>query len=472
MLLLLVNVIGRIFHQAGVRPRQTAVLHGGTGIDYAGLGERVLQRAEMYPAPPAGRTLRWGLTGPEGPDWLVESLAVIHAGHCLVPVSPDYHGPALDAFIRSAGLAGITHPGNGDYQRRPLPLVDPASAQVPEDEFHAMAPAFLRFSSGTTGRRKGVVLGHDTISRRIDDANTALQIGPTDRVLWLMPMAHHYVVSILLYLVHGATILIPRRGEEDSLAEMAARATVMYADPAHYRDLCGVMEKRGSAGTALRLAISTATGLDAEAAARFLAATGVPLTQAYGVIEAGLPAVNLATASAKPAAIGRPVGACRLTLVDESGKPVDGRITGHPAELHIHAPGLFDAYLNPWTPARALAGPHGFATGDLARVDADGDYFIVGRRANRIERGGQKFFCEEVEAALNRHPAIRESRVLWDGAAGELRAELVLVDPVRPPSTDDLRAFAGLYLQDLEIPDRFDSVERLPKTPTGKIQRW
>src|SRR5262249_49873171 len=129
-----------------------------------------------------------------------------------------------------------------------------------ESEFRALDPAYLRFTSGTTSERKGVVLSHARIAERLVAANQALAVGPGDRVLWLLPMAHHFVVSILLYLRFGATILLPASSLARPVLEFAARerATVTYASPFHYsllaKDASGI-------GLDPRLAISTAEGL-------------------------------------------------------------------------------------------------------------------------------------------------------------------------------------------------------------------
>ena len=132
--------------------------------------------------------------------------------------------------------------------------------------FRALRPAYLRFTSGTTAERKGVLLGHDAILARLAAANRGLAIGPGDRVLWLLPMAHHFVVSILLYLRYGATILLPA-GPSRARCSSSRRASarrVLYASPYHYQ-LLG--EGRvGLAPRRVRLAISTAEGLRAEIA--------------------------------------------------------------------------------------------------------------------------------------------------------------------------------------------------------------
>src|SRR5262249_44439303 len=175
---------------------------------------------------------------------------------------------------------------------------------------------------------------------RLAHANTGLAIVPDDRILWLLPMAHHFVVSILLYLRFGATILLPASSLARPVLELAARerATVSYASPFHYSLLA---KDASGTGLDLRLAISTAAGLRAEIAAGFRARFGIALAQALGIIEVGLPVLNAVEAQSKPTALGRPLPAYDVWLRDESGKAVLG--PGSPertGEICIRGPGL------------------------------------------------------------------------------------------------------------------------------------
>lgn len=97
-------------------------------------------------------------------------------------------------------------------------------------------PAFIRFTSGTTGTAKGVVLSHESIHARIHAANERLQLGPRDRVLWLLSLDYHFAVSICAYLTFGAGIVLPRNAFGESLLAAAneQRATLIYGAPAHY----------------------------------------------------------------------------------------------------------------------------------------------------------------------------------------------------------------------------------------------
>jgi long-chain acyl-CoA synthetase len=341
--------------------------------------------------------------------------------------------------------------------------------------FRALEPAYLRFTSGTTSRRKGVILSHARIAERLDAANQGLGIGCDDRIVWLLPMAHHFVVSILLYLRFGATILLPASTLARPVLELASAegATVLYASPFHHQMLA-----RDASGIGLdrvRLAVSTAEGLRAEVAARFRERFGLPLSQALGIIEVGLPVLNREEAERKPLALGRPLPAYEVWLRDERGKPVDG--PGSPertGEICIRGPGQFDAYLSPWTPSGPLLRPDGFRTGDQGWFDADGTLYLAGRRHNRINMAGMKFFCEEVEAVLLRHPGVRECRVFAQPhpRLGEVpAAEIVAVDAGRVPERAELAAHCRAQLPAYKIPRTFRPVPELERTVTGKVRR-
>ena len=391
-----------------------------------------------------------------------------------MPISDDHQGAVFDAFAEHAHLHHVVEQREGGFSFRSFE--DVAAVDGAGDaSFRALRPAYLRFTSGTTARRKGVILGHESIRERLAAANRVLAIGPDDRVLWLLPMAHHFVVSILLYLQSGAAILLPASSIARTVLEFALReaATVLYASPHHYnllsKDVSDLSLKDA------RLVISTAEGLRSEVAERFWKRFGLPVAQALGIIEVGLSVANLSSAAEKPEALGRPLPDYEVWLRGDDGKPV--RSPGLPeesGEICIRGPGLLDAYLEPWLPAREILEPDGFRTGDQGWFDADGDLHLVGRRSNRISMAGMKFFVEEVEAVLDTHPQVRESRVAAREHAhlGEIPvAEIVVTSPDDPPDKRSLTAHCREHLPRYKVPREFQIVPHLDRTATGKVRR-
>ena len=345
------------------------------------------------------------------------------------------------------------------------------SPEFDEAALTALNPALIRFSSGTTGKRKGIILSHETLLARVTAANAGLQIGPGDRVIWMLPMAHHFAVSIILYLLHGATTVLvdSHLGEDVFSALIQNSGTVLYASPFHY-GLLASCESAKPVGS-LRLAVSTAASLPANIAANFLERFSVPLKQALGIIEVGLPIFNDAWAREKPGSIGRPQPGYAMAIRNEEGSEVPSGTVG---SLFIRGPGIADAYLQPWTPQEKILEAGWFRSGDLAQADAEGAVFLAGRTFSVINVGGLKCFPEEVEATLNEYPGILESRVLAQPhpALGMMPvAEIVPREASAPPKTSDLLAFCRARLSNYKIPLRFNFVTAIPKTPTGKIQR-
>ena len=473
------TVIDEIQQRADERPDHPAVItvaRGGdaTAVSYDGLRRGFRARASELRKLGVAPGERCGLIAPQGFSFIEAALGIIAAGACLVPLADDQTPAATAEAARRSYLHHLVRPVAGALSVGAVPLGEPLDAAV-EARFRALGPAYLRFTSGTTSARKGVILGHATILARLAAAHRGMGISAGDRILWLLPMAHHFVVSILLYLRHGATILLPATSLARDVLDLAAaqRASVFYASPYHYNLLAKDTSARRLDG--VRLAVSTAEGLRQEVAERFAARYGFSLVQALGIIEVGLPVMNTASAAAKPTALGRALPDYDVWLRDERGGAVTGRGSQeHCGEICIRGPGLFDAYLEPWTPRASVCEPDGFRTGDQGWFDADGDLHLVGRRANRINMAGMKFFCEEVEAVLDEHPAVSRSRVSSHRHPhlGEIAvAEIVPRQAQQPPSAKALTEHCRERLPAYKIPRQFRVVAELPSTATGKMRR-
>jgi long-chain acyl-CoA synthetase len=477
------TVLDALRRHAAQRPDHPALIvarrDGGTRVvRYAALLERTDAIAAGLRADGVEEGDRCGLVAPQGAGFIEHALGILAAGGCLVPIPDDHKGEVLEEFSRRAHLHHLRVLASGADDgaiAEPVPVAAPAPVDGEGDlAFRALQPAYLRFTSGTTHRRKGVILGHRAILERLDAANRALGVAADDRILWLLPMAHHFVVSILLYLRAAATILLPASPLARDVLALAERegATVLYGSPYHFN----LLSKDGGDARLgrVRLAISTAEGLRPEIAAAFRERFGFPLRQALGIIEVGLPVLDLGEGS-QPGALGRPLPDYEVWLRGEDGRPVaKPDAPERSGEICIRGPGLFDAYMEPWTPGARVLEPDGFRTGDQGWIDADGNLHLAGRRANRINMAGMKFFAEEVEAVLEEHPGVRRSRVFGREHAhlGEIPvAEIEATDPDTVPDRKALQAFCRARLPAYKIPREFRPVAALPLTPTGKLER-
>jgi long-chain acyl-CoA synthetase len=443
-------------------------------ISYGELVQAVEKAASILRAEGVREGERCGMLANQGISFIIEALGILEAGLCFVPISEDYDGEALSGFARNCRLHYLVREDENFTLKR---FENPGFVDGNGDrDYLVLRPAYLRFTSGTTNQRKGVLIGHPSILARLAGANRGLKIGPEDRIMWMLPMAHHFVVSILLYLRYGATILLPSSYLARPILELANswKATVFYASPYQYEMLAKDQSELMLPN--VRLAISTASGLNVQVAKAFHQRTGIALSQALGVIEMGLPVINIDHALEKPQSLGRVQPDYEVWLRDDDGKPVHPDGTPEAlGEVCIRGPGCFDAYLNPWTPSSKVLEPDGFRTGDQGYFDAEGDLFLVGRRHNRINMAGMKFFCEEVEAVINQFPGVKESRVMGKAhpRVGEIPvAEVVAGDAAAPPEMKELLRHCQKHLAMHKVPVSFSMVAELPYTPTGKIRRW
>jgi long-chain acyl-CoA synthetase len=444
------NIVEKIFQSAD--RRAVALICEGEEITYGRLIEMTDTAAQPIAASPAARV---GLDCPNGIAHVVLALAIVRAGKCLVPIASELSARERERVIRETGVGAIVDSAGAI---RAVPVGDLA---FDENALAALNPAFIRFSSGTTGTSKGIVLSHESLLERVTTANRGLRIGPADRVVWILPMAHHFAVSIMLYLLHGATtVVVNSHLAEDVLA--AARehhGSVLYGAPFHHSLLAA--EGSGRPWPDLRLAVSTAAALPLATARAFDARYGVPLSQGLGIIEVGLPLLNLDAAREKPDSVGRPLPGCRAEVRGDG-------------ELFLRGPGMFDAYLKPWRPRDAVLEDGWFRTGDLARIDDDGDIHLLGRSHSVINVGGLKCFPEEIEAVLCEVPGVAAARVSGRENArfGAVPvAEIEASDPAQPPKISALAAHCREALARYKVPVEFRFVERVPRTASGKIQR-
>lgn len=425
--------------------------------------------------------LRIGLHYPSGINYVPLALGILLADACFVPIPSELSAAEKLALAQSTALHGVialptdelAWLGSDGAQSRGterFALSDfSAPALFPEPAFAALNPAFIRFSSGTTGQSKGIVLSHESLLARITSANLGLLISRGERVLWVLPMAHHFAVSIMLYLYHGATTVIEEQHFGEQMLQVAVRhgATTMYGSPFHYRQL---VASQGAVWPSLRLAVSTAAALDRATALAFAGRFGIPLTQGLGIIEVGLPVLNTVAASTVPEAIGQPIGDQQAALRDESGQAVGA---GEVGQLWLRGPGMFDAYLLPWQTRADITDAEGwFASGDLARQDELGLLHLCGRLKSLINVAGMKVFPEEVEQVLDQHPGVRRSMVSAQAHPdyGEIPVARIIPQEL-PPAVPALRKHCRSHLAGYKVPLRFEFVDVLPMTASGKLKR-
>ena len=418
-----------------------------------------------------------GLHCPSGVHYIINTYAIWRCGASVVPIPNELAAPEKQTILRTIALPWMISLGSkptfastfasaSSIELGVDQLLTPLRPQREHPAgFRDINCGFLRFTSGTTGAAKGVVLSHETIRERIDAANEVLHIGPEDRIVWVLSMAYHFAVSIVAYLTYGAAVVLPANhlGPGILAAARRHRATVIYASPVHYGWLASTAAEPLPN---LRLAVSTTTGLDRAVADRFHQSFGVPLTQALGIIEIGLPFINIDFAHDRPEAIGRALPAYRLRLGDVGLGEQRG-------EILLCGKGCLDAYYDPWRPRSEIMPDGWFHTGDIGELDDHGCLIIRGRKKDVIDVLGMKFFPQEVETVLMSHPAVESACVYStpDRRIGAvIHAKVVLRSGNHgQPLESDLISLCKSRLAGFKVPQRIENVSELPRTASGKL---
>jgi long-chain acyl-CoA synthetase len=344
-----------------------------------------------------------------------------------------------------------------------VPVLRPRGAARPAATRAASGAALILYTSGSTGRPKGAVLSHTALELAIESwAGPVMALVAADVVLATLPLAHSFGLNgaLLAPLLVGATVVLTDRFAPDRVVEAIRRhrVTVFPGVATMFRRLLDTPELAAADLSSVRIAVSGAAPCPWELAERWRDRTGIRIVRGYGMTELFRPiSYQAASPTESPDSIGWPVPGVEIRIVDD--------------ELWIKSPSAMDAYINAPDDTRDVLVDGWFRTGDLATVSADGLVTIVGRKRERILRGGYSVFPPEVEAVLLTHPAVAEAAVLGmpHPELGEDVAAFVALRPHQVATADELIAHCRDRLAAFKYPRRLIVLDALPKSPTGKV---
>ncbi|MEU9336642.1 non-ribosomal peptide synthetase [Streptomyces sp. NPDC048290] len=465
-----------VFHrQAGALPARTAVEYGDESLTYQELdrlSDRLAARLGARGVRPGDLV---GLAFPRGTGMVVALLAVLKTGAAYLPIDPDHPAPRVRHIVgHSRARYVVADPALADGFDQPgVTVVRHGPGAAPDDpppgwtpaQVTADTPAYVLYTSGTTGRPHGVVVTHGNVDRLFRETRPWFGFSRDDVWTVFHSLAFDFSVWELWgALLHGGrAVVVPTattRAPERFYDLVADRAvTVLSQTPTAFRAFDAVDARRGAA-LALRHTVLGGEALDKDSAAAWLTRhgeAGPGLVNMYGITETTVHVTyrpltpDLLTVSPY-SPIGRPIPDLTLCLLDDQGRPVAPGETG---EIHVSGPGVAAGYLHDpeLTDARfsrAATGERTYRTGDLG-VTYDGtEYYFAGRADRQIKLHGYRIDPREIEAAADAHPDLSGSVVLKvTPADGEAHLVLFALSP--HTSTPERRA-AALALVRASLP--------------------
>jgi len=438
---------------------------------------------------------RIGLVLPNVPAFPVFFYGALMAGCVVVPLNPLLKAREIEYCLRDSGAKlVVSSQRGGDAAAQaaqssgtqcllvgaagpsPDQLGDPevASTMVERSDDDN---AVLLYSAGMTGKPMGAQLTQANLGSNADVAVSILGCVRGDIMMGCLPLFHVFGLTCGLNAAVAARAcltLIPRFHPAKAL-EVIARdsVTIFLGVPTMYSVLLQTQNRASFDLSTLRTCVSGGSALPVEVMRSFEQAFGCVLLEGYGLSETSpVVSFNHRDAERKPGSIGTPVTGMEVKLIDDEGNevPEGGDQVG---EIAIRGDGVMKGYWGRPAETAAAIQDGWFRSGDLATRDADGYYFIVGRKKHMILRGGYNVYPREIEDALSEHEAVVESAVigLRHPDLGEEVGALVVLRAGASASVEELQSFAKERVAAYKYPRRLWIVEKLPKDAAGNILR-
>jgi len=485
------NLASILTESAARVPDSPAVRLGDTQLTYAELDDRSARMAALLLEKGLRPGDRVGVMLPNVPEFPVAYYGVLRAGCVVVPMNVLLKKREIAFYLDDSGAKlllawqgfGEDARGGAEQAGTELIEVEPASfaALLAEHEpaagltdTAAEDTAVILYTSGTTGKPKGAELTHANLFRNADvSSRTTSEIAAGDVVFGGLPLFHSFgqTVSMNASLMVGACLtLVPRFDPGQALETIQRdRVTHFYGVPTMYGALLHHPERESFDTSSLRTCITGGASMPVEVLHGFEAAFGAIVLEGYGLSETSpVSSSNHPDRERKPGSIGTPLEGVEMRVFDEDDNEV---AQGEVGEIVIRGHNIMKGYWQrPDATAEAMRGGW-FHSGDMARVDEDGYFFIVDRKKDLIIRGGYNVYPREVEEVLYEHPKIREAAVVGvphDQWGEEIGAAVVLHDG-EELAPEEVSAYVKERIAAYKYPRLVWFLDELPKGPTGKI---
>ncbi len=487
------NIASALSRSAAANPEAVAIKLDDVELSYAALDGAsslvagLLKERGVEPGDAVGLML------PNVPYFPVIYYGILKAGAAVVPMNVllkgreaefylsdsgakqffAWHGFAEEAEI-AAEAAGVqlTNVAPGDFEQligAASPLAEAAGRQGDDT-------AVILYTSGTTGTPKGATLTHDNIGSNVETTLGMFGFTPGDVIFGGLPLFHSFgqTCSMNSGIAAGATITLLPRFDAAKALEIIDRdkVNVFMGVPTMYVGLLHDPGIENVDASSLRFCVSGGASLPVEVLSAVEERLGAKMLEGYGLSETSpVASFNHPDFPSKAGSIGRPIPGVEMKLVDDEGNDIAPGDPDAVGEIAIKGPNVMKGYWGRDDATAEVMRGEWFLSGDMARRDEDGYYFIVDRKKEMIIRGGYNVYPREIEEVLYQHPAVMEAAVIGvpDDTHGEEVAAAVGLKPGAEATPDELIEYTKQNVAAYKYPRHIWIVDELPKTATGKI---
>ncbi|MBL4952341.1 fatty acid--CoA ligase family protein [Neobacillus sp. OS1-32] len=446
------------------------------------------------------------------PHFVISLYGALRAGATVIPVNPIYTADEIGYILHNGDVKVVVgldmmiplaekvhsqlpkvehyiiceteHNGLGQpgvEQLSIYPKVKSFTAVVDSGDLSYQGPelqdedtALILYTSGTTGKPKGAMLTHKNLFSNAQDVGHYLRMNNDDRVITTLPMFHVFCLTVALNapLLSGATILIVPKFSPREIFRITKKyeATVFAGVPTMYNFLYQYPDGNAEDLKTFRLCISGGASLPVALLKNFEAKFNVVISEGYGLSEASpVTCFNPLDRPRKPGSIGTSILHVENKVVNELGEEVP---VGEVGELIVRGPNVMKGYYKMPEETQAAIKDGWLYTGDMARMDEEGYFYIVDRKKDLIIVGGYNVYPREVEEVIYNHKDVVEVAVLGvpDPNQGEVVSAYV-VSKNPDLTSDQLLEYCREHLAKYKVPSTIEFLEELPKNTTGKILR-
>ena len=485
------NLAANLLRTAQAYPDNIAIRLDDATLTYAQLDAYSARAAGLLQERGVQPGDRVGLMLPNVPQFPILYYAILRVGAIAVPMNPLLKEREVAHYLGNSGAKLMfVWTSFRDEAEAGAKLADTEAVTVDPADFPSLLAAgtpidglvrrddddtaVILYTSGTTGQPKGAELTHANLIKNVGvTVDTLISVTPDDVIFGGLPLFHVFgqTCGLNTAVAAGATLtLLPKFDPASALKVLVRdKVTVMQGVPTMYVALLNHRDSASYDLSALRVCVSGGSALQVEVLTGFEKAFGAVILEGYGLSETSpVACFDHPDRDRVPGSIGTPVRGVQMRLVDDDNNDVT---PGELGEIVIRGHNVMKGYWDmPDETAKAIVDGW-FHSGDIARKDENGNYFIVDRKKDMIIRGGYNIYPREIEEVLYEHPAVAEAAVIGvpDARFGEQVAACVALKPGATATADELRHFVKGKVAAYKYPRQIWLVDALPKGPTGKI---